>query len=198
MLTGIFSGSFNPIHIGHLALANWICEFGGVDEIWFLVSPQSPFKKESDLIDEKLRLQMVESVIAGYDKFKASDFEFSQSRPSFTINTLHALQITFPDRAFHLIMGADCWASISTWKDYQSLIAAFPVLIYPRKGYDIVIPDIYKTVKKVDAPLIEVSSSFIRQSIKEGKDVRFFLPEAVRNHPTLTYFSTTLLRNIYN
>ena len=196
MLTGIFSGSFNPIHIGHLALANWICEFGGVDEIWFLVSPQNPFKKEHDLIDEKLRLQMVEAAIAGYAKFKASDFEFTLPRPSYTINTLRALQVTFPDRSFQLIMGADSWASITGWKDYQSLIAAFPVLIYPRKGYDVVIPDTCQTVKKVEAPLFEISSTFIRQAVKDGKDVRFFLPEPLRTNQT--YFSTTLLRKMYN
>ena len=180
MVTGIFSGSFNPIHIGHLALANWICEFGGVDEIWFLVSPHNPFKKEYDLIDEKLRLQMVEAAITGYVKFKASDFEFSLPRPSYTINTLRALQKTFTDRTFQLVMGADCWAGIAGWKDYKSLIAEFPVLIYPRKGYDVVIPEQYKTIKKVEAPLLEVSSTFIRQAIKDGKDVRFFLPEPLR------------------
>ena len=185
MVTGLFSGSFNPIHIGHLALANWICEFGGVDEIWFLVSPQNPFKKESDLMDENSRLQLVESAIAGYAKFKASDFEFKLPRPSYTINTLRALQIQFPDRAFHLIMGADSWASIVGWKDYISLITEFPVLIYPRKGYEIVIPEHYLNIKKVEAPLFEISSTFIRQSIRDGKDVRFFLPESLRDNQTL-------------
>ena len=176
IVTGIFSGSFNPIHIGHLALANWICEYGDVDEIWFLISPQNPFKKESGLMDKKLRLQMVESAIAGYRKFKASDFEFSLPRPSYTIHTLRALREKYLDRTFHLIMGADCWDNISGWKDYKSIIMEFPILIYPRKGYETVIPDEYPSVKKVDAPLMEISSTFIRQALKDGKDVRYFLP----------------------
>ena len=182
MITGIFSGSFNPIHIGHLALANWICEFGGIDELWFLVSPQNPLKKESDLMDEKQRLQFVESAIDGYAKFKASDFEFSLPRPSYTINTLRSLQKKFPDRIFQLIMGADSWNSLPKWKDAQSLIADFPLLVYPRKGHEILISENYPNIKKMEAPLIDISSTFIRQSFKAGKDVRFFLPEAIRSY----------------
>ena len=180
MVTGIFSGSFNPIHIGHLALANWICEFGGIDEIWFLVTPQNPLKKNSELIDEKARLQMVESAITGYEKFKASDFEFSLPRPSYTISTLRALRKNFHEQTFLLIMGADSWEGISGWKDYKALTTEFPIVIYPRKGHEIIIPEELQKIKKVDAPLIEVSSTFIRQSIKEGKDVRYFLPETIR------------------
>jgi len=185
MFTGIFSGSFNPIHIGHLALANWICEFGGIDELWFLVTPHNPLKKESDLMDEKHRLQLVELAIAGYSKFKASDFEFSLPRPSYTINSLRSLRENFPDRTFHLVIGADSWNSITCWKDYKSLIAEFPILIYPRKGYEVVIPEQYTAIKKVEAPLIEISSTFIRQSLADGKDIRFFLPEALRFDPSI-------------
>jgi nicotinate-nucleotide adenylyltransferase len=181
MITGIFPGSFNPIHIGHLALANWMCEYGGIDECWFLVSPQNPFKSESELIDGKRRLLMTEAAIAGYAKFKASDFEFSLPRPSYTVNTLHALQDSFPNRTFHLLMGADCWNGIAGWKDHKTLITTFPILIYPRKGYDITVPLEYTNIKKVEAPLIEISSTFIRQAIRDGKDIRFFLPEPLRN-----------------
>ena len=180
MNIGIFSGSFNPIHIGHLALANWICEFCGLDELWFLVSPQNPLKKNSNLINENVRLEFVKASVAGYSKFKVSDIEFSLPRPSYTINTLQALRKSHPGTTFHMIMGADSWNGISNWKDFDTLVSEFPIIIYPRKGYDIEIPEKYSNIKKVDAPIIEISSTFIRQAIREGKDVRFFLPEAVR------------------
>lgn len=181
MTVGIFPGSFNPIHIGHLALANWICEFCDLDELWFLISPQNPQKDESGLIDENKRLSMVEASIDGYPGFKASDFEFKLPRPSYTIITLRELRKQFPDKTFQLIMGADNWNNISCWKNYKELINEFPIIIYPRKGHTITIPEEYTTIKKVDAPLLEISSTFIRQAIHEGKDIRFFLPERIRD-----------------
>ncbi|MDR2147357.1 MAG: nicotinate-nucleotide adenylyltransferase [Tannerella sp.] len=179
MVTGIFSGSFNPVHIGHLALANWICEYGGVDELWFLVTPHSPLKEENDLMDENLRFEMVKTAIADYPKFRASDFEFALPRPSYSITTLRALQQAYPDRDFALIIGADSWELFPLWKDNEDIINEFSVIIYPRNGYEIHIPDSCRNVRKVEAPLFEVSSTFIRESLREGKDVRFFLPPAV-------------------
>lgn len=178
--TGIYSGSFNPIHIGHLALANWLCEFGGMDEIWFLVTPHNPLKKRDELMDDNLRYQMVKAAVGDYSKFKASNFEFNLPKPTYTITTLRSLQQAYPDRDFHLIIGADNWASIEQWKDYQALLSEFPILIYPRKGFDIRIPEHNSHIRQVDAPLIEISSTFIRQALNTGKDVRFFIPEAIR------------------
>lgn len=180
--TGIFSGSFNPVHIGHLALANWLCEFAGLDEVWFVITPHNPLKDRSNLMDDRLRYELVEASIAGYPKFKASDFEFSLPQPTYTIDTLRALEKTYPDRQFHFIMGADNWAFIKRWKESDQLISNYPILVYPRKGYEIQIPSDIPSIRKVDAPFMEISSTFIRESLKAGKDVRFFLPEAIRNH----------------
>lgn len=178
--TGIFSGSFNPIHIGHLALANWLCEFCGLDEVWFLISPHNPLKEQTELMSDYLRLELAQKAVGVYPKFKVSDFEFSLPRPSYTIDTLHALRATYPTHDFHFIMGADNWLVIDKWKNYQELISEFPILVYPRKGYAIEIPESCPNVRIVDAPMIEISSTFIRDSFRGGKDVRFFLPESIR------------------
>lgn len=180
--TGIFSGSFNPIHIGHLALANWLCEFDELDEVWFLITPHNPLKNREELLDDRLRLELGQAAVAAYPRFKVSDFEFSLPQPSYTIDALHALKSCYPDHQFHFIMGADNWAQIDRWKNPRQLIEEFPIVVYPRKGYEIEIPAEYsRQVRKVNAPLMEISSTFIRESYQAGKDVRFFLPEAIRD-----------------
>lgn len=181
--TGIYSGSFNPIHIGHLALANWLCEFTELDELWFLITPHNPLKEKHLLMEDQTRYEWVKKVIAGYPKFRASDFEFSLPRPTYTIRTLRALEANFPDREFFFIMGADNWQQISRWFEYEAILSNYPIFIYPRKGFEIEIPAQYPHIKRVDAPLIEISSSFIRDAFAAGKDVRFFLPEAIRDLP---------------
>lgn len=178
---GIFSGSFNPVHIGHLAVANWLCEYADLDEIWFLITPHNPLKNKDELMDNQLRYKLVEASIVGYSKFKVSDFEFNLPQPTYTIHTLRALQQVYPEYLFSFIMGADNWSRIGRWKDSHTLLSNYPILIYPRKGYQIDIPAHYPHIHAVDAPQIEISSTFIRQALDEGKDIRFFLPEAIRN-----------------
>lgn len=179
MRVGIFSGSFNPIHIGHLALANWLCEFGEVDEVWFLVSPRNPFKQGQALMDDHLRLRLVRLAIGGYPRFRASDIEFGLPRPSYTIHTLDCLQQKYPTYEFHLIIGSDNWAGFSRWRESDRILAEHHLLIYPRPGYPVDVHTLPPHVRLTQAPILDVSSTFIRQALAEGKDVRFFLHPAV-------------------
>jgi nicotinate-nucleotide adenylyltransferase len=180
--TGLFPGSFNPVHIGHLALANWLCEYEELDEIWFLVTPQNPLKSHAQLMDNRLRYEMVTRATAGYPKFRVSDFEFSLPTPSYTVDTLREIQKAYPNHLFHFIIGADNWALINHWKDHDTILRNYPILIYPRRGYDIQIPPCHPSIRHVEAPLVEISSAFIRQACKDGKDMRFFLPESIRSY----------------
>lgn len=172
---GIFGGSYNPIHIGHLALANYLCEFDELDEVWFMVSPQNPLKHNDELWDDDLRLELVRLSVQGYSKLHASDFEFHLPRPSYTIDTLDALKKTYPDDEFTLIIGADNWLLFPQWKQPEEIISRHRLIIYPRPGYDINESIFPANVRLVNTPLLQISSTFIRKSLKQGKDVRYFL-----------------------
>lgn len=177
--TGIFGGSFNPIHIGHLALANYLCEFEELDELWFLISPQNPLKEQLDLWPDAFRLKLVQAAVRNYPRFRASDFEFHLPRPSYTIHTLDKLKEAYPEHAFELIVGSDNWACFNQWKEPERIVAENRVLIYPRPGYPVDAGTLPENVRVVDAPLLDISSTFIREALSAGRDIRYFLHPAV-------------------
>lgn len=179
MKIGIFSGSFNPVHIGHLALANYLCEYEGLDELWFLVSPHNPLKEEAGLMDDHLRLELVKLAIAGYPRFRASDFEFHLPRPSYTVYTLDRLRQTYPQHCFHLVIGSDNWALFPRWHQSERILAENFVLIYPRPGYPVDAASLPRNVKLATSPVFDISSTFIRRAMEEGRDIRYFLHPAV-------------------
>ncbi len=159
-------------------LASYVCEFTHVDEVWLVVTPQNPLKETGELLDDCSRLEMVGATVAPYRKLKVSDVEFHLPRPSYTIDTLDYLTEQHPGTQFTLIIGGDNWNQLPLWKEYERLLASYPMLIYPRTGEEVVIPEAFrKSVLLVDAPMVEISSSFIRKSIREGREMRAFLPE---------------------
>lgn len=186
---GIYSGSFNPVHIGHLALANYLCEFEGVDEVWFLVTPHNPLKEQGELMDDELRLRLVQLAVEGYPRFRASDFEFHLPRPSYSIHTLEALRRSYPETEFTLIIGSDNWLCFDRWFEAKRIVSEFGLLIYPRPGFEVDEAMLPPHVRMVHAPCIEVSSTFVRQALRQGKDVRFFLPAKVYDEVNLLFKS---------
>ena len=161
-------------------LASYLSEFTYLEEVWFVVTPHNPLKDTAILIDDGARFEMVKIAVEAFDRLLVSDVEFNMPRPSYTVNTLKVLSENYPDINFTLIIGADNWVVFDRWKNADEIINNYKILIYPRPGVEIVIPDLYrKTVQAVDAPLIEVSSTFIRKSISEGKNIQAFLPVKV-------------------
>lgn len=179
MKIGLFFGSFNPIHVGHMVLANFMLEFTDLEGIWFVVSPHNPLKKKNSLLDEKQRLHMVNLAIGDNPKLRASNIEFSLPQPSYTIITLTYLKEKYPQNEFALIMGADNLESFHKWKNYEEILKNYQLYVYPRpenKGSSL---ESHPQVKRVNAPLMELSSTSIRKAILEKKDVRYYMPEAV-------------------
>ena len=177
---GVFSGSFNPIHMGHLMLSNYITEYTYIDEVWFVVTPHNPLKEASDLTNEESRLEMCQMALKGLDKLKVSEIEFSMPKPSFTIDTLDKLKKDYPHVDFSLIIGADNWSEFHLWKEYKRIREENKILIYPRLGEELTIDKQFRdNVQACNAPIIELSSTFIRSGIQEGKNMKAFLPYGV-------------------
>ena len=181
---GLFFGSFNPIHLGHTNLAEYIFRFSGVDEIWYVVSPKNPLKEQKELIDEHLRLKMINLATADKDYLQVSDVEFNMPVPSFTINTLKVLSEKYPEDDFILLIGSDNMQIFDQWKDYQSILEDYSVVVYPREGYPYEdFEEIYPEMQVLEeAPLFEISSTEIRQMIAEKKDASQWL------HPDVYQF----------
>ncbi|WP_333663804.1 nicotinate (nicotinamide) nucleotide adenylyltransferase [Chishuiella changwenlii] len=177
MKIGLYFGSFNPIHVGHLIIANHFQQFTDLDQVWFVVSPQNPLKKKSSLANEYDRLEMVELAINDYPNLRVSNIEFSLPKPSYTIDTLIHLKEKYADYEFALIMGSDNLEGISKWKNADILLRDYNFYVYPRPGY---LPkEEFNNVTIVEAPLMEISSTFIRSAIKENKNIKPMLPPKV-------------------
>lgn len=183
---GIFGGSFNPVHTGHVALAKSLCEKARLDEVWFMVSPQNPFKAHAtDLLADHLRLEMVRKAIENEPQLKASDYEFLLPKPSYTWNTLQALSADYPDTAFTLLIGGDNWAAFDKWYRSADILARYPIVVYPRQGSHT--GNVPEGVTIVETPLLDISSTEIRQRIREGNSIKGMVPLSVEPLATAYY-----------
>ena len=177
--TGIYGGSFNPIHFGHIALARHILEDSDLDEIWFLVSPQNPLKQHSQLLDDDKRLSMARQALAEEKGLTASDYEFHLPLPSYTWNTLQHLSADYPERKFSLIIGGDNWACFDRWWHTDDIVRHYPIIIYPREDFPIDETTLPSSVKLVHTPLFNVSSTQIRHLIHEGQSIHGLVPDVI-------------------
>lgn len=182
MKIGLLFGSFNPIHIGHLIIANSMIDMAGLDEVWLVVTPLNPFKKHTELLDEKERLLMVEIAIKSNPKLKSSDIEFGLPKPNYTIDTLMHLQNMYPKHIFYLLMGEDNLVKFDQWKDYERIFENFEVLVYPRPYTPNTQLKIHPRVHIFNCPLLDISSTYVRENIKYGKSIKYLVPENVEEY----------------
>ena len=176
---GFFSGSFNPIHNGHIAIAEYMLDAGGLDEVWFSVTPQNPVKRECDLLDDGKRQAMVKLAIVGNNRFRLCDVEQHLPRPSYTITALQRLEREYPDTEFHLLIGSDNWTIFPRWKESGKIIADYRIDIYPRPGYPVDAAALPPSVRLTDAPMTDVSSTAIRAHIAAGKPAEQWISPTV-------------------
>jgi len=182
MRIGLFFGSFNPVHVGHLVIANYMSEFTDLDNVWFVVSPHNPLKDKSTLLNPYDRLDLVRRALRDYTSLTVTDIEFKLPQPSYTIDTLIYLKDKYPDKEFALIMGSDNLETIPKWKNFEQLIGNYHIYVYPRPNSDGGELKTHPNVHITEAPYMQISSSFIRKSIKEKKDVQYYMPEKVSEY----------------
>lgn len=187
MKVGLYFGSFNPIHVGHLIIANHILNATDIQKLWFVVSPQNPFKISHSLLNEYDRLHLIQKAIDDDPRMKASDIEFNLPKPSYTSHTLSYLAEKYPEHEFTIIMGSDSFQNLGKWKNAAALIKNYRFYIYKRPGFDIE-EDYGAKITIMDAPLLEISATYIRQLIQEGKSVKYLLPPSVENEITTYRF----------
>lgn len=178
MKIGLYFGSFNPVHNGHLIIANHILNEAGIKKIWFVVSPQNPFKQSKALLNEYDRLHLVNKAIEEDDRLKAIDIEFQLPKPSYTVTTLAYLSEKYPENEFVIVMGSDSFQNLNRWKNYESIIANYAFIIYQRPGFEI-----NNTIKAkitiMDAPLLEISATYIRELIQNNKSIKYLVPQKI-------------------
>jgi nicotinate-nucleotide adenylyltransferase len=179
---GLFFGTFNPIHLGHVIIAGYMLEFTSIDELWFVVTPHNPHKQKSSLLNDYTRLELVRLAIGENHKLRVSDVEFGLSQPSYTASTLAFLHEKYPEYNFALIMGEDNIENLHKWHNYEYLLNEHKVYVYPRMRELKVERVVHSNVEYTEAPIIELSSSFIRKAIKEGRNVDYMMPTAVAEY----------------
>ena len=179
MKIGLYFGSFNPVHVGHLIIASHVANNTDLNQVWFVLSPQNPLKPSNSLLNEYHRFHLIQSALEGENKLKASNIEFQLPKPSFTVNTLAYLKEKFPQHEFVIIMGSDSFCNINKWKNYEVILANYEIYIYRRPGFDIT-DNSNSRIKILEAPLLEISSTQIRKLIKAGKPIRYMVPDIVK------------------
>lgn len=183
MQIAIFSGSFNPIHLGHQKLAEYLLNKNFVDEVWFVVSPLNPLKDQVQQFDKKVRMDMVLAAVGNNNRMRVSDVEFAMPVPSYTIDTLKKLTELYPQHRFSLIIGSDNAIIFDQWKDYRQILDSYPVWVYPRKGYDFsTVASQYPQMQLLDTPLYDISSTQIREMLRKGEDVSAWLHPEVMDY----------------
>ncbi|MBP1223284.1 nicotinate (nicotinamide) nucleotide adenylyltransferase [Flavobacterium sp. 1355] len=181
MRIGLYFGTYNPIHVGHMIIANHMAEFADLDQIWMVVTPHNPLKKKSTLLDDHQRLEMVYLATKDFPKIKPSDIEFKLPQPNYTVNTLVHLHEKYPKHEFSLIMGEDNLKTLHKWKNYEVLLDHYNIYVYPRISSEEGNTELksHPKIHIIDAPIVEISSTFIRNNIKEGKNIQPLLPPKV-------------------